>query len=148
MPDVTLVQLGTLLVWWGVLALLFTFTFRSADKYFNEREKVMTTMKRFGERFVQEFERPLRQPHLPGSPIQSRFRLRPDALRLEVLLAPHPGRQYPNLTDHKQNVEYDVMRVTQLLSDQSFIGGRLYARGRWVVVPFHLQVNRTQAGGQ
>lgn len=146
--DATLVRLGSLIVWWGLLVLLFTLTFRSADQYFSEREKVQTMMMRFGERFVREFERPLIQQHLPDRPVQSRFRSSPDRLRLEVLLAPHAGLRYPNLTDHKKNVEYDVMRVLQLLGDQPFVSGPPYAQGRWVVVPFQLRVDRTQAGGQ
>ena len=141
--DATLVRLGTLLVWWGVLALLFTATFRSADAYFSNREKVLAAMKHFGDRFVQEFERSLIQQHRPGRPIRSRFRFDPDRLRLEVLLSPDAGLRYPNLTDHRKNVEYDVMRVLELLSDPSFVCGQMYAQGCWVVIPFQLRADRT-----
>jgi hypothetical protein len=102
---------------------------------------------RFGERFVREFDRPLVRvrPREPG--IEARLRVRPHRAQVEVLLAPRGGRPYPNLVDHKQNVEYDVERVLRVLEDQRFVHGPLYAQGRWVVVPLHLQVNRKQAGG-
>ena len=100
----------------------------------------------FGERFVQEFARPLvRMRREPA--IEARLRVRPHRARVEVLLAPRGGRNYPNLVDHKQNVEYDVERVLRVLKDQRFEHGPLYAQGRWVVVPLHLQVNPKQAGG-
>ena len=31
--------------------------------------------------------------------------------QLEILIAPGPGHHYPNLADHKHNVEYDINRV-------------------------------------
>lgn len=103
-------------------------------------------LQRFGERFVQEFARPLvRMRREPA--IEARLRVRPHRARVEVLLAPRGGRNYPNLVDHKQNVEYDVERVLRVLKDQRFEHGPLYAQGRWVVVPLHLQVNPKQAGG-
>src|SRR6185503_7200424 len=97
----------------------------------------------FGERFVQEFSRPLvRMRREPA--IEARLRVRPHRARVEVLLAPRGGRNYPNLVDHKQNVEYDVERVLRVLKDQRFTHGPLYAQERWVVVPLHLQVNPKQ----
>lgn len=141
--DTTLVRLGALLVWWGVLALLFTAAYRSADAYFSKRERVLAAMKHFGDRFVEEFERPLMQQHLPHRPIRSRFRFDPDSYRLAVLLSPAGGLRYPNLTDHRTNVEYDVMRVLRLLSDQPFVCGQMYAQGHWVIIPFQLRADRT-----
>jgi len=105
-------------------------------------------MRRFGERFVQEFERPLIRPGPGDRPIQSRLRFIPHRARLDVLLAPNAGRRYPNLADHKKNVEYDVVRVAELLGKYPFVAGRVYARGRWVVVPFQLTTEHRQAGAQ
>ena len=118
------------------------------DEYFKKRARVRHTMQRFADRFVREFERPLIQPHLPGRPIQSRVRFKPARSRLDVLLAPDGGLRYPNLADHKKNVIYDVARVQQVLQDRAFVSSQPYARGRWVVVPFHIRVDIREAGGR
>jgi hypothetical protein len=104
-------------------------------------------LKRFGERFVREFDRPLVRGRPSELVVEARLRVRPHRARVEVLLAPRDGRPYPNLVDHRQNVEYDVERVLRVLEDQRFVHGPLYAQGRWVVVPLRLQVNPKQAGG-
>ena len=104
-------------------------------------------LQRFGERFVQEFARPLVRVRPSEPVVDARLRVRPHRAQVEVLLAPRGGRNYPNLVDHKQNVEYDVERVLRVLKDQRFGHGSLYAQGRWVVVPLHLQVNPKQVGG-
>ena len=109
---------------------------------------MLHTMKHFADRFVREFERPLIQQHLPDRPIQSRVRFKPARSRLDVLLAPHGGLRYPNLTDHKKNVIYDVGRVQEVLQDRAFVSSQPYARGRWVVVPFHIRVDIREAGGR
>jgi hypothetical protein len=118
------------------------------DDYFRKRALVLHTMKQFADRFVREFERPLIQQHLPDRPIQSRVRFKPARSRLDVLLAPHGGLRYPNLTDHKKNVIYDVARVQEVLQDRAFVSSQPYARGRWVVVPFHIRVDIREAGGR
>jgi hypothetical protein len=118
------------------------------DEYFRKRALVLDTMKRFADRFVREFERPLIQQHLPGRPIQARVRFKPARSRLDVLLAPDGGLRYPNLTDHKRNVIYDVARVQEVLQDRAFVSSRPYARGRWVVVPFRIRVDIREAGGR
>jgi hypothetical protein len=118
------------------------------DEYFRKRARVRHTMKRFADRFVLEFERPLIQQHLPGRPIQSRARFKPARSRLDVLLAPDGGLRYPNLADHKRNVIYDIARVQEVLQDRAFVSSQPYARGRWVVVPFHIRVDIREAGGR
>jgi hypothetical protein len=143
-----IVAWGPILVWLGALVLLIALTCRCGAAYFSERERVLQMMERFADRFIREFERPLIQRDVPGRPIQARVRLNPDRLRLDVLLAPHPGRRYPNLTDHRKNVMYDVARVQRLLQDRTFVSSLPYARGRWVVVPFQLTIDKTQAGGR
>ena len=105
-------------------------------------------MQRFAERFVEEFERPLVQQHLSHRPIQSRVRFKPGRSRFDVLLAPQGDLRYPNLTDHKRNVMYDVVRIQQALSAHAFVSSRPYAKGRWVVVPFKLRVDMREAGGK
>jgi hypothetical protein len=99
-------------------------------------------MRAFATIFVSEFERPLIRRRADESPVKARLRLAPARRRLEVLLAPADGRIYPNLFDHRKNVEYDVDRVLGLLKDEPFISAPLYARGRWVVIPFHFETNR------
>ena len=113
----------------------------------SEREAILNRMKWFGERFVSEFERPLfRYPVARlgdrrgcGHPVRSRLRFAPRRDRLEVLLAPHDGRTYPNLSDHRKNLEYDVERVLHRLDYPPFTSGRLYSEGRWVVIPFSVR---------
>jgi hypothetical protein len=102
---------------------------------------------RFGERFVREFDRHWFGSVRPNRSSRRGLRVRAHRAQVEVLLAPRGGRPYPNLVDHRQNVEYDVERVLRVLEDQRFVHGPLYAQGRWVVVPLHLQVNPKQAGG-
>ena len=104
-------------------------------------------LQRFGERFVHEFARPLVRVRPSEPVVDAELRVRPHRAVVEVLLAPHGGRTYPNLVDHRHNVEYDVERVLRVLKDQRFAHGPLYAQGRWVVVPLHLQVNPKQVGG-
>lgn len=103
-------------------------------------------LRSFGERFVHEFARPLVRVHPSEPVVEARLRVRPHRAEVDVLLAPRGGRPYPNLVDHRQNVEYDVERVLQVLKDQRFVRGPLYAQGRWVVVPLQLQVNPTREG--
>jgi hypothetical protein len=113
----------------------------------SEREAILNRMRWFGERFVGEFERPLFQypvarradRRVADHPVRSRLRFAPRRDRLEILLAPHDGRTYPNLSDHRKNLEYDIERVLHLLGDQPFRSGRLHAEGRWVVIPFRLR---------
>ena len=105
-------------------------------------------MRRFGEAFVREFERPLLRQDRTGRPaIQARLRANGQKGRLEVLLAPAAGHRYPNLSDHKRNVEYDIGRVLQRLRAPSVLGRAPYAQGQWVVCPFEF-ADTQQAGGQ
>jgi hypothetical protein len=136
---------GTVLWWTLVLSIAFACW---GDEYFRKRALVLHAMQRFADRFVREFERPLIQPHRPDRPIQSRVRFKPARSRLDVLLAPHGGLRYPNLTDHKRNVIYDVARVQEVLQDRAFVSRQPYARGRWVVVPFQIRVDIREAGGR
>jgi hypothetical protein len=136
--DLTVLWLGAAVVvpWLGWLVL---------DDYFSRRKAVVIVMKHFADRFIREFERPLMQEAV-DHPLRSRLRVSPRRARLEILLAPGKGRRYPNLSDHKQNVEYDVARVQHVLADRSFVSGPLYPQAGWVVVPFQFKVGPKQAG--
>jgi hypothetical protein len=131
--DITLVWLGAIVVvpwlaWWIL------------DDYFGRRKAVLIVLSHFANRFVREFERPLIQRRGAERPVRAQLRLNPHRARVDILLAPGAGRRYPNLSDHKKNVEYDVTRVLHLLADKSFVRGPLYGQAGWVVVPFQLKV--------
>jgi hypothetical protein len=66
--------------------------------------------------------------------------------RFSILLAPGEGRRYPNLSDHKKNVEYDVARVVRVLADDSFVSGAPYAKAGWIVVPFQFTADPKPSG--
>ena len=91
-----------------------------ARKYIVRRQACLETMKGFGDRFISEFERPLFRRCADEPRVRSRLRFAPRRHRLEVLLAPADGRTYPNLSDHRRNVEYDVERVLRLLRNAPF----------------------------
>jgi hypothetical protein len=135
-------------VLWGLLVILIVFVLHSGEQYLRERKTMLVAMKRFAVGFVREFEKPLIDPGAAERPIQARVRFAPHRARLEVRLAPNGGRRYPNLADHRTNVEYDVARVLRSLNDHSFLSGPPYARGRWVVVPFQRTVGITEAGSR
>jgi|RhiMetdeSRZDD1v2_1073273.scaffolds.fasta_scaffold04665_14 hypothetical protein len=133
---------------WLVLLALIAIATHSADHYFRDREQVLKVMQRFSQKFVREFERPLGGADVSVRPIQSKLRFAPHASRVDILIAPGAGRRYPNLTDHRHNVEYDLRRVLNVLRDEPFVNGRPYMDGRWVVLPFSLKPAITQAGGR
>lgn len=110
-------------------------------KQMDERRARVEVMKRFGDRFIFEFERPLSRS-VTRRPIRSSVRCAPGRRKVEILLAPANGHTYPNLVDHRKNVEYDVERVLRLLRHEPFIGGCPYAEGRWVVIPCRLETGR------
>lgn len=145
--------LAAVVVWapaaiWSAVVLALALTCWLVDVYLAGRRDMLRAMKLYAERFVEEFERPLIQPHRSRRPIQSRVQFKPGRARFEVLLAPEAGLRYPNLTDHKGNVMYDVVRIQRSLSEHGFVSSRPYARGRWVVVPFRVGVETREAGGR
>jgi hypothetical protein len=133
-------------LWLGVAAVVPWLGWRILDDYLARRKTVVLVMRHFADRFVREFERPLIQQHPQERPVRAQLRLRPRRSRLEILLAPGNGRRYPNLSDHKKNVEYDVVRVLHRLADDSFVSGPLYSRAGWVVVPLHFNDGRKHSG--
>ena len=127
-----------MLVWLAAALILPVFGWFVLDNYARRRQAALIVMQHFAQRFVREFERPLIQQQAER-PVRSRLRLSPARARMDILLAPGQGRCYPNLSDHRKNVEYDVVRVLWLIADDSFVRDPLYVRAGWVVVPFRLK---------
>jgi hypothetical protein len=131
------------MLWWGaplgvlISGLLLAWSWKHLD----ERRARVDAMKRFGNSFISEFERPLSRS-VARRPIKSRLRCAPGRRKVEILLAPAHGHTYPNLVDHRRNVEYDVERVLRLLRHEPFIGGPPHAEGRWVVIPCRFESGR------
>jgi hypothetical protein len=134
------------MVWLGAAVVVPLVGWRIVDGYYSRRKATLIVMRHFAHRFLREFERPLVQPHAAEHAVQSRLRLSLHRARFDILLAPAPGRRYPNLSDHRKNVEYDVARVLQVLGDESFACGPLSAQAEWVVVPFQFRVGPKQPG--
>lgn len=133
------------LVWVAAAVALPLAGWKFADDYMARRKTALLVMRHFAHRFVREFERPLvQQP--TEVPLRARLRLRPARRRLDILLAPGEGRRYPNLADHRKNVEYDVVRIATLLADESFVREPLYTHAEWVVVPFRFNLGRKHTG--
>jgi hypothetical protein len=142
-PQAPVIDRGIL--WWAVpLVMTFTgvFTWISTSRYLDRRQLLVAYMTAFGHRFVNEFDRPLFR-HRPADPvISSRLRCVPRRRRLEILLAPAAARTYPNLVDHRVNVEYDIERIVTILNDGRFVNAPPYSEGEWVVIPFHMAHDR------
>jgi len=126
-------------VWLGAAVAVPWFGWRILDDVLDRRRRAAFVMRLFADRFVREFERPLIQQHPAEHPVRVQFRSSRFGKRFDILLAPGLDRRYPNLSDHKQNVEYDVTRVLQVLADDSFVSGPLHAHAEWVVVPFQFK---------
>jgi hypothetical protein len=104
------------IVWLGSAMCLSLVGWRVLDGYLARRSTASVVVKHFATRFVQEFERPLVRYDLAEHAVRSGFRMVRRG-RFDILLAPSKGRRYPNLSDHKKNVEYDVARVLRVLTD-------------------------------
>lgn len=133
-------------VWLGAAIVVPWFGWRLLDDHLARRRTTTIVMRHFADRFVHEFERPLLRYEAAERPLKSRLRSGLRHGRFDILLAPGDGRRYPNLSDHKKNVEYDVARVQQVLGDASFISGPLYTQAGWVVVPFQFKAGPNQSG--
>jgi len=131
------------LVWLGAAMVVPWFGWRILDEHLVRRKTASIVMRHFANRFIDEFERPLIRDHQSDRALRSRVRASVRRGRLDILLAPGKGRRYPNLSDHKKNVEYDVARVMHVLGDDSFVSGPLYTHAGWVVVPFQFLVRRS-----
>jgi hypothetical protein len=123
------------IVWLGAALAVPWFGFEILNGYVTRRKAALVPVQHFAHRFIAEFERPLLRYDDTDPPLKARVRHARRG-RFDILLAPGQGRRYPNLTDHKRNVEYDVGRVLSALDDPAFVHGDLYAHDDWVVVPF------------
>ena len=146
------------MVWLGAAMVVPWFGWRILDDYLARRKTTAIVMRHFALRFVDEFERPLVRTAWRSVPCDRGSATSARRGRFDILLAPGTGRRYPNLSDHRQNVEYDVARVMQVLADDSFVRGPLYTHAGWVVVPFqfkaghkaircHMHILLVSAGG-
>jgi hypothetical protein len=139
---------------WGDLTMLWLcaamvvpwFGWRMVDEYLARRKTVSIVTRYFVQRFVDEFERPLVRYDVGERAVRSRVRFGVRRGRFRILLAPGEGRRYPNLFDHKKNVEYDVARVMGVLADDSFVSGTPYTKAGWIVVPFQFTAEPKQSG--
>jgi hypothetical protein len=111
------------------------------------RKAVSRALEAFGAAFIREFERPLIDARSVKPALRTELSVSPADRSLEVRLAPADGKRYPNLADHRTNVEYDVERVVGVLNDRRFTCGPLSARGSWVAIPFRLQSDLSKEGG-
>ena len=133
------------MVWLGAAMVVPWVGWRILDDHLVRKKTRTIVMQHFATRFVQEFERPLVWSHA-DRPLRSRVRYSARRGRLDILLAPGKGRRYPNLSDHKKNMEYDVARVVHALADQSFVSGTPYTQAGWVVVPFQFKTLSKTSG--
>src|SRR5262245_61774822 len=126
-------------VWWLASLVLAAMTSLFALNSWRKQRTLEDIMRRFGTDFVREFGRPW--AHYRGAGATPRVRLRTNhrKARVEILVAPPPGRTYPNLTDHRSNIEYDVVRITAALKPSAFASVEPYAEGEWVVLPFQVK---------
>ena len=133
------------MVWLGAAMVVPWVGWRILDDHLVRKKTRTIVMQHFATRFVQEFERPLVWSDA-DRPLRSRVRYSARRGRLDILLAPGKGRRYPNLSDHKKNMEYDVARVVHALADQSFVNGAPYTQAGWVVVPFQFKTLSKTSG--
>jgi len=140
------------MIWWPLILLCVLCSAAMATLLViqssrDRRRATMAVLQKFGSAFISEFERPLIDERGPRSVLRAELALSPDRRSGEVRLAPAEGQTYPNLADHRPNVEYDVTRVVRALNDRRFICGPLRARGAWVAVPFRLKPDLRKEGG-
>jgi hypothetical protein len=139
-------SLDLTMVWLGAALVVPWFGWRIVDDYLARRKTASIVVRHFAVRFVDEFERPLVRYHIGERPVRSYLRRGARRGRFDILLAPGEGRRYPNLSDHKKNVEYDVARVMHVLADDSFVSGPPYTHAGWIVVPFRFTAGPKQSG--
>ena len=114
------------------------FGWQGVERFLTKRRSLKRKVQEFGDLFVRDFERPLVVDGVASRPIRARLRWVSHDRRLDILLAPAAGRRYPNLADHRRNVEYDVDRIAHRLRHHPFVRTPLRTEGEWVVVPFKL----------
>jgi hypothetical protein len=136
-PDT--LKLALVLIGPVVFGAVIGFAWQGVERFLMVRRSLKREVQYFGDLFVKNFERPLVIDGVISRPIRARLRWVSFNRRLDILLAPAAGRRYPNLDDHRRNVEYDVERISQRLRHHPFVRRPLRAEGEWVVVPFQLK---------
>ncbi len=132
---------------WLFTALVASWSgWRIVDGYLAQGKTTAIIVQHFVQRFVDEFERPLVRDGGGERPVRSRLRFGLRRGRFSICLAPGRRRRYPNLSDHKKNVEYDVARVIHVLDDHSFVSRAPYTDADWIVVPFQFTAGPRQSG--
>jgi hypothetical protein len=134
------------MLWLCAAAVVPWFGWRIVDDYLTRRKTASIVVQSFVQRFVNEFERPLVRYDVTERPVRSDLRFGARRGRFDILLAPGEGRRYPNLSDHKKNVEYDVARVMRVLGDDSFVSRAPYTKAGWIVLPFQFTAEAKQSG--
>lgn len=132
--DVGLIDVGVVSI--GSIIFGALMARRYGIRYWTRRQERVQRLREFGLEFVREFGRPLAQVRGAMPLPCTKLRISPARSRLDILMSPAAGRSYPNLSDHRGNVEYDLARVVAALGRESFVAGRPYAEGQWVVLPF------------
>jgi hypothetical protein len=123
--------------WILVLGILTPFlALPVAKQYLDKRGRMLDAMTGFAVAFIREFGQPLPRLHPTDRPVAVNLRCAPYRGRLEILVAPTQGHTYPNMSDHKTNLLYDIERVLGVVPAQSFVCCEPYQRGSWVVIPF------------
>ncbi len=142
----TLGGIDLTMLWLCAAMVVPWFGWRIVDDYLTRRETASIVVRSFVQRFVDEFERPLVRCDVGERPMRSDLRFGARRGRFDILLAPGEGRRYPNLSDHKKNVEYDVARVMRVLGDGSFVSRAPYTKAGWIVLPFQFTAEPKQSG--
>jgi hypothetical protein len=137
---------GLTMLWLCAAMVVPWFGWRIVDGYLTRRETAAIVVRSFVQRFVDEFERPLVRYEVRERPVRSDLRFGARRGRFDILLAPGEGRRYPNLSDHKKNVEYDVARVMRVLADDSFVSRAPYTKAGWIVLPSQFTAEPKQSG--
>jgi hypothetical protein len=132
-------ELALLLLGLGAAGAAVVCGLQSVEQVAMKRKALKRDMLAFGRAFLNDFERPLLVDGVANRPVHARMRCVPRKRRLDILLAPASGRRYPNLTDHRRNVEYDVSRIAHHLRKHPFVPSAPRAEGEWVVIPFHFR---------
>jgi hypothetical protein len=136
-------------LWWAVpSALAAILTWLLVRHYRDRTSKTVKYMRHFAAIFIREFERPLMRRGSIERPLRSQVQCLPRSRRLKIYLAPREGRSYPNLSDHRKNVEYDVARVLGSLPAARLVNNdQPYSQGAWVVIPFRFTSGVKEEGG-
>jgi hypothetical protein len=142
-PLRTIRSVDLTMVWLGAAIVVPWFGWRLIGDHLARRKTRAIVVRDFALRFVDEFERPLVPDRVAERPVRSRLRTSVRRGRFDILLAPGTGRRYPNLSDHRRNVEYDIARVMQMLPDDFVVRGPLSTHAEWVVVPLQLKAGPT-----